>query len=491
MSNNSTMCRVHVEQGLLEGFVEHGLFKFFGVPFAAPPVAERRWRAPVSMQAWNGVRDAKRFGAACLQTVGAAFDMRTQEQSEDCLYLNVWTKTLDAAARRPVMVWIHGGGNLGGAGSEDAFDGSRFAGKDVTAVTFNYRLGAFGFLAHPSIGANFGVLDHVAALNWIRSNIAAFGGDPGNVTVFGESAGAVAVRTLLSCPLAHGLFHRAVIQSAGFERPAFAKSWSYERAQAAAESLFERLGTRDLDALRRVPSADLKLASHELSGIFPAPGQVHTPANLVWMPVVDGQAVVDGFAGWPEHVPVLMGCLENEARYFIRPSGSYSRDILSNMASALGGPKAQEIMESFDRAALPPYEALDKLFTAVIWTEPALETVRKFAALRRPFYYYHFNRLSPGAIATRDLAKHSAEIRYVFGNLTDDGSYDAVDRRVSDVMQDAWIEFAVNGVPRSSDGTTWPRYDAATPRVAWIEDSVDIRPFPVTDVMLAINSLRY
>jgi para-nitrobenzyl esterase len=161
------------------------------------------------------------------------------------------------------------------------------------------------------------------------------------------------------------------------------------------------------------------------------------------------------------------------------------------MASALGGPKAEEIMESFDRAALRPYEALDKLFTAVIWTEPALETVRKFAALRRPFYYYHFNRLSPGAIATRDLAKHSAEIRYVFGNLTDDGSYDAVDRRVSDLMQDAWIEFAVNGVPRSSDGTTWPRYDAATPRVAWIENSVDIRPFPVTNVMLAINSLRY
>jgi para-nitrobenzyl esterase len=485
-----TECRVQTQQGLLDGFSERDVYKFFGIPFAAPPVGELRWRPTAPPSPWHGVRDAKRFGAACVQTIGAAFDMRTGEQSEDCLYLNVWTQTLDKASRQPVMVWIHGGGNLGGAGSEDAFDGSRLAMKGVTAVTFNYRLGAFGFLAHPDLGANFGVLDYVAALQWVRTNIAAFGGNAENVTVFGESAGAVAVRTLLSCPSAFGLFHRAIIQSAGFERPAFAKSWSYERAKTAAEALFHRLGTQDINALRKMPTADLKIASHELSGIFPAPGTVHTPANLVWMPVVDGKIVVDGYPGWPENVPVMLGCLENEARYFIKPSGSYTWEIVRNMARALCGPKADQVMAIFDRENLSPYEALDKLFTAVIWTEPALETARKFATLGRTLFYYHFNRLSPGAIATRDLAKHSAEIRYVFGNLTDDGAYDEVDRQVSDLVQSAWISFARNGVPESSAGTIWPRYRLSAPHVAWIEDTISVRAFPVTEVMSALNSLR-
>ena len=481
---------VEVEQGLLEGFSEGGIHKFYGTPYAAPPVGDLRWRPPAAPACWDGKRTAKRFGAACMQTVGAAFDMRTQEQSEDCLYLNVWSRELDSALCQPVMVWIHGGGNLGGAGSEDAFDGSRLAAKGVTAVTFNYRLGAAGFLAHPDVGANFGVLDYVAALQWVRTNIAAFGGDLRNVTIFGESAGAVAVRTLLHCPPARGLFHRAIIQSAGFERPAFAKSWSYERAQAAAEKLFDRLGSRNADELRKAPAAALKSASHEFSGIFPVPGQVHTPANLVWMPVIDGETVVEEFAGWPDDVPVLLGCLENEARYFIKPTGTYTAEGLEIMARALGGPKADKILKIFAAAKHSPYESLDKLFTAVIWTEPALETVRKFAALGRRFYYYHFNRLSPGAVASGDLVKHSAEIRYVFGNLTDDGAYDAVDRQVSELIQNAWISFARSGIPESPAGTFWPRYDSAAPAAVWIGDCISVGPFPLTEVMSELNSLR-
>jgi para-nitrobenzyl esterase len=483
--------QVRIQQGVLDGFNQFGIHKFFGMPYAAPPIGNLRWRAPVPPSAWNGVREARHFGPACVQTVGAAFDMRVAEQSEDCLYLNVWTRSLARSPPQPVMVWIHGGGNLGGAGSEDAFDGSHLAAKGVTVVTFNYRLGAFGFLAHPKVGANFGVLDYIAALNWVQANITAFGGDPDNVTIFGESAGAVAVRTLLSCPQAFGLFHRAIIQSAGFERPAFAQSWSYERAQAAAEALFDRLGSRDLNNLRNAPTATVKAASHELSGIFPQEGQVHTPANLVWMPVVDGTTVVgDAFPGWPQDVPVMLGCLENEARYFIKPGGSYTDDMLENMARALCGPKADEVMALFARQGVSAYEGLDQLFTTVIWTEPALQTVRRFAALGRRLYYYHFNRLSPGAIATGELVKHSAEIRYVFGNLTDDGAYDEVDRQVSRLMQDAWIAFARHGIPRSPDEQAWPQYDIAAPRVAWIETDVSVRPFPITQLMTTINSLR-
>jgi para-nitrobenzyl esterase len=483
--------QVRVRQGMLQGSTAAGVHRFFGVPYAEPPVGEWRWRPPQAPHSWSGVRAARRFAAAAVQTVGAAFDLRTTEQSEDCLYLNVWTRTLQASARQPVMVWIHGGGNLGGAGSEDAFDGTSLARRGVTLLTFNYRLGAFGFIAHPDIGANFGVLDYVAVLRWVHENIAVFGGDPDNVTIFGESAGAVAVRTLLSCPFAAGLFHRAIIQSAGFEEPAFAPSWCYERAQAAAEALFDRLGSRDIEALRAVPTAALKQASHDLCGIFPTPGKVHTPANLVWMPVPDGHTLLaDAFPAWPASVPVMLGCLENEARYFIRPAGTYTREILQNMAEALCGPKAGEVMALLDRAQLSPYDALDRLYTTIIWTEPALATVRRFAALDRRFYYYHFKRLAPGAIATRELVMHSAELRYVFGTLTDDGYYDDVDRGVSQLLQDAWVSFARDGVPLSPAGLAWPRYQSGAPQAALIDQTVTVGEFPVTELMSIVNSLR-
>jgi para-nitrobenzyl esterase len=205
-------------------------------------------------------------------------------------------------------------------------------------LPFNYRLGAFGFLAHPAVGANFGVLDQIAALQWVHDNIAAFGGEPGNVTVFGESAGAVAVRTLLSAPAARDLFHRAILQSAGFEAPAFAPLWSYARAQAAAEKLFDALGSTDLSVLRAAATEEVARLSHELCGVIPVAGKVTTPANLVWMPVPDGQVVhADVYPGWPEAVPLMMGCTENEARYFIKPGGVYPPQALVGMASVLCG----------------------------------------------------------------------------------------------------------------------------------------------------------
>jgi para-nitrobenzyl esterase len=483
--------RVETRCGTLEGFVESGVHKFHGIPYAKPPIGDLRWRAPAPVTPWAGVRQAKTFGPASVQTVGAVFDLRVDEQSEDCLYLNVWTTDLSAAASRPVMVFIHGGGNLGGAGSEDCYDGTHLARKGVTAVTFNYRLGALGFLAHPTVGANFAVLDYVAALEWVRDNIGAFGGDPGNVTVYGQSAGALAARTLLSCGAARGLFHRAILQSAGFGPPAFAKSWSYERAQQAAEALFDRLGSRDLAVLRAAPIAEVKLASHELCGIFPKPGHVHTPANLVWMPVIDNTTVMESpLPAGPGEMPLLLGCVENEARFFLKPGNVYPRQVLENMARQLCGPKADEILASLDAEKLDTYDALDRLFTTIMWTEPAWETVRTLTARGRPFYYYQFKRLSPGAIASRELAKHTAELRYVFGNLPDDAGYDAVDRHVSELVRDAWIAFARDGVPESPQGLPWPRCDADAPFAAIIRDAVTVEPFPTNRIIQIVNSMR-
>lgn len=481
---------VEVAQGRLAGIEEDGVHRFLGVPYAAPPVGALRWAPPSPPLTWEGVRPARAFGAVAVQTVGGGPESADARQSEDCLHLNVWTATLDADARGPVMVWIHGGGNLGGSSLEAWYDGSSLAREGVVVVTFNYRLGAFGFLADPSIGANFAVLDYVAVLNWVAQNIAAFGGDPGNVTIFGQSAGAVAVRTLLSCPKAHGLFHRAIIQSAGFEQFSFAPGWSYGRAQAAADALFERLGTRDLAELRALPTAKIKQASHELCGIFPKPGQVHTPANLVWMPVPDGEIVIDdgSFPGWAENVPLMLGCLENEARYFIKPGGLYSWELVAGMAQALCGPRADEVIALLRDLTDDPYEALDKLYTDVIWIEPALATAKRFAALGRRCFYYHFARVSPGAAASNELVKHSAEIAYVFGNLPADGCNDT-DQEVSAIMQQAWMSFARDGVPRGG-AFSWPEYREPDPQMAWIGDTDEIRAFEVTSLTRIIHSLR-
>lgn len=486
------MPEIHLSgQGRLQGYTRHGVHHFLGIPYAAAPVGALRWQAPQPPAAWQGIRDAGAFGPASLQTIGASFAHRAPLHSEDCLNLNVWTRSVSPAARQPVMVWIHGGGHLGGAGSEDAYDGMRFAMKGVTLVTLNYRLGAFGFLSHPKLGSNFAVQDWVAALRWVRDHIEQFGGDPANVTVFGESAGAVAVRMLLNCPAADGLYHRAVMQSAGFERAAFAAPWSNERAQAQAERLFEHLGTDDPQRLRLLPAEQVSAASHALCGLPPPAGQVHTPANLVWVPFIDGEVLVqDHELRVGVKVPVLMGCTENEARYFLRPQMTFPPQALQNMIRVLGAAHHHQVERLLPVGERTVYERLDELFTTALFTEPAFATAKRLQAGGRPVHCYHFNRVAPGAAHSNELAKHTCEIRYVFGNLTDDGHYDAVDRQLSEALQDAWIAFATTGVPLLAATGPWPRFEADAPRRAHVGDGIDIRRFALNDLASTLHDLR-
>ena len=484
--------RVKTASGNLRGLKSDGIYMFLGVPYVAAPSGPNRWRAPQPMASWDGVRDANAFGARCLQTVGASFDSRVTEESEDCLFLNVWTATLAHEARRPVLVWIHGGGNLGGAASEDATDGSHLARLGVVVVSFNYRLGALGFLSHPSIGSNFAVLDQIAALRWVQRNIVAFGGDSNNVTVIGQSAGAQAVRVLLSCPAADGLYHRAILQSAGFEAPAFAEAWSAERAHAAAESLFSMLGSNDVHQLRLVPSEDLKRASHELSGVVPKPGRVHTPANLVWMPVPDEELFTRSSpTEWPKSVPVLMGYTANEARYFLKPNVPVSEEVLGRMAGALCGPKRDEALEVLEQQGGSVYESLEELFSTAIWKEPAYKTLQSLAGSGHTVFFYVFGRQSPGARLTQELAKHTAEIRYIFGNLQPVEMYDDVDASIARTMQQAWIAFARTGVPSNEDGGPWAAYSSTTEMSTNIGEHVTSAPLFVSKLARVISTLRH
>jgi para-nitrobenzyl esterase len=242
------------------------------------------------------------------------------------------------------MLWIHGGGYLGGGGCEDGTDGSHLAAMGVTVVSCNYRLGAFGYLAHRQLGSNFGLQDQIQVLRWVRDNIECFGGDPERVTVFGQSAGGHSVRMLLISQEASALFHRAILQSGGAERPAFDTSGN-EKTYEATEALIAHLGGGRPETLRRVPTEVIKETSHLFSGVIPKPRRVHKPANLTWMPVYDGVILpADGDSHPFAAVPILLGFTHNEARYFIRPGTlPESRMILRAVTKALAGVQARSV----------------------------------------------------------------------------------------------------------------------------------------------------
>lgn len=481
---------VKIGTGRVRGATRAGVHRFLGMPYAQPPVGDLRWAPPQPPVSWKGVRKAVAFSDAALQAFQTGGDNGAPGESEDCLYLNVWSTTLDPTARQPVMLWIHGGGNLYGAASEPMYDGEALAKRGVTLVSFNYRLGAFGFLSHPSFGGNFAVLDYIAALRWVRENIEQFGGDPGNVTIFGQSAGAVAVRTLLASPPAAGLFHRAIIQSAGFEAAAGAEWWSQERNESAANELFGLLGSDDPAVLRAKSASEVLEASRALSGAKDTPGYVRTPAQLVWMPVVDGVTVVgDSYAAWGKDLPVMLGTVENESRFFLRPERTYDRGLLERMTTALTGSAAPAVLQWFDAKGLAAYEALDALVTTVIFTEPASETLAKFARLDRAVYFYHFTRVSPGAERTRMRAAHAAELRYVFGTLTNDDYYDATDRAIANGLQAAWTSFARRGVPDAGTGV-WPQYTVADPKLTVIGNNIAPAQYAPSELAQIIKGAR-
>jgi len=454
---------VTITGGAVRGLSVSGGYAFRGLPYAAPPVGALRWQPPQASAKWNGVRDGTQFAATCPQAPSVSAG--PGPFSEDCLYLNVSTPTLRHDAKRPVLVWIHGGG-FAQDGSRD-YDGSKLTAGGLVAGTINYRLGALGFLAHPALAShpggpsgNYGLMDQQAALRWVQSNIAQFGGDPGNVTIAGQSAGAVAVLAHLVSRGSRGLFQRAIVQSGAF---AF-NQVSLAKAEAFGESFATSVGCSDQTAacLRQVP-VDQLVATFPHAAI---PGGVD--GKVLTQPI--GKALA---AGHFARVPILDGMNQNEELIFVAGQGlavsggqfvpvprpvtadSYQKAI----AAVLGvtADAASSIASEYPLAAYPaPVIALSTLVSDANFACPALQLDR-WTAKRVPTFAYEFDDgtapqrfAPPGALPP--IATHSSEIQYLFDqpNTPVPAVLDPTQTKLAATMRAAWTKFAASGNPSTS-----------------------------------------
>ncbi|MBK8979880.1 MAG: carboxylesterase family protein [Planctomycetes bacterium] len=470
---------------------------FRGIPFAAPPNGPLRFRPPEPVAAWDGERECAAWPKACPQP-HAAGGGSFPGQSEDCLYLNVWTtagagpETAPGAefgrrAPRPVMVWIHGGGNLVGGTSSPIYDGRHFAAHGVVLVSIQYRLGAFGYLAHPALTAereeldgvhasgNWGLLDQLAALRWVQRNIAAFGGDPQCVTVFGESAGAANVTHLMASPLAAGLFHRAIAESGYFsENVPFLDESSGRRRPAAHDNgrdFVERLGIRTDDpaelraALRAVTVDDILAVPMTIGGMAPGFGGERA---FRLGPIVDGDVLPRApeevwRAGQMLKVPLIAGSNLDDGSVFsasnpVRTVRAYRLALLAVFGRDAA--RARELFPAATDGEVPA--AVHRAITALAFRAPARRLARWVDAAGGDAWLYHFTR-DPGiGRASRQGVFHGLEIGYVFGTLARFGS--EADRALATDMQRRWIAFARTGDPNGDDTDgivpRWPRHDA-------------------------------
>ena len=471
---------VRTDSGAVGGEAREGILVFRGIPYAAAPVGDLRWRPPQPRTPWSGVRDCTAFGASCPQPARPdqpwLRDLRTDE---DCLCLNIWTAGL-APASRPVMVWIHGGGMTVGSGSVPHYDGSALARRGVVVVTVNYRLGVLGFLAHPGLSAespagvsgNYGLLDQIASLQWVRRNIGAFGGDPENVTVFGESAGAVSVGCLLVAPAARGLFHRAILQSG---TPTSALG-DLRAGEAQGLRVAGRQGAASVADLRRIPAAKLVASCPAEIGPLAKRGK----DSEKYGPRIDG-AVLPGAPlalvarGAFHRVPILLGTNRDEMTLFLGGGdrGKPDRKVgLRLLARGVYKDRAEEVLDAFpclrDEDAFATFR---ELTTVACFTSPCRLLARLASEQGVPVHLYHFSRVPPSAARTRLGATHGIEIPYVFGTMRN-GFGDETDRHLSDAMGRYWTAFAATGDPQPEGLPAWPRHDAEGDRHLEFGDSV-------------------
>ena len=506
--------QVRIETGLIAGALgtsQPSVRVFKGIPFAAAPLGENRWRAPQPPAKWDGVRRADAFGAPCIAGApaaprgggrgaaapaaapgpAAATPPREPARSEDCLYANVWTSAKNANDRRPVMVWIYGGGFTGGSGGMAWYDGENLAAKGPVIVTFNYRLGAFGFFAHPELAkesgrnasGNYGMMDAIAMLQWVKKNISGFGGDPNNVTIAGESAGAVMVGALVGSPQAKGLFHRAIAESGGWMGLTMQRMTSSAVAQENGAKAMAALGVKTIAELRAKPLA-------ELTGL--------NGSGLV----VDGYIIPEDVSltfqnGKQNAVDVLTGSNKDEANFGVcnglpglagrggrGGAGAVTLDAFKTTAQRRFGDAAADYVKLYGLTsdAEAPLAAHTACADEINWN------MRQWAAAQtkmgKKAYTYFFTRVpTQNGQPSPQGATHTAEISYAFNNPKGQANqtWDDVDTKLGDTMSSYWVNFITKGDPNGSGLPAWPQYRDMNSKVMVLGNNAQAEIAPPVD----------
>ena len=493
--------QVKIDSGTVAGAIsgQPTVRAFKGIPFAAPPLGENRWKAPQPVAKWDGVRKAEAFGAPCAAGAPAAgrgggggrgaaapgaapqapATPREPARAEDCLYLNVWTSATSPNDKRPVMVWIYGGGFTGGSGGLAWYDGENLASKGPVIVTLNYRLGSLGFFAHPALAkesghnasGNYGMMDAIAALQWVKKNISAFGGDPNNVTIAGESAGAIMVGALLGSPQAKGLYHRAIAESGGWMGLTMGRMTSGQTAQANGAKTMEALGVKTIAELRAKPM-------NELTGL--------SAGGLI----VDGYLIPEDvsltFMNGKQHaVDVLTGSNKDEANFGVCPGvggrgggPALTADAFKTNAQRKFGDAADEYLKLYTVSsdAEAPSAAHMACADEINWNMRQWAVAQAKAGKKA--YTYFFTRIPTlnGAPSPQG-ATHTAEISYAWNNPKGQATqtWNDVDTKLADTMSSYWVNFITKGDPNGNGLPKWPEYkDLANGRVMVLGDTVQV-----------------
>ncbi len=481
--------RAITESGVISGVHESGLNVYKGVPFVAPPVRDLRWRPPAQVAPWTGIRKADTFAPACMQS-GVSMPGETPPTiSEDCLYLNIWSPTEAAAkavtnakgntaqARLPVFVWIYGGGYTNGSASMPLYWGDQLAHKGVIVITVAYRLGPLGYLAYPELtresphhsSGNYGLMDQIAALEWIQRNISAFGGDPKNITIAGQSAGAMAVSMLMASPLAKGLFQRAIGESGAlFEPLQLAPRYLLANAERDGEKYAASLGVASIKELRDLPAARL------LAG----------DAGNVSHPVIEPYALpaapYEVFAsGQQNDVPLLIGSNADEARSLTDithvKAATFDAD-LEHSFGALPAPLLVAYPHATDEAARQARLDIERdlRFGWDIWAWARLQS----GSGRSRVYYYSFRQVPPfpaGSVFEGWGASHYAELWYVFDHLDQEPwRWTAADRKLAEEISGYWVNFVRSGDPNGPGLPAWPAFSNTDSKVLYLGDPITV-----------------
>lgn len=481
---------VKVQSGVISGKTsgDQSVKIFLGVPFAAPPVGELRWKAPQPVAPWEGVRTCVDAPASAMQAPPKPFMCWSKEfmapespLSEDCLYLNVWTAAKTVQDKLPVMVWIHGGAFTGGSGTVPLYSGEGMSRKGVVFVTINYRLGIFGFLAHPELSAesdlktsgNYGILDQIAALKWVKENITAFGGDPNNVTIAGQSAGSFSVNMLVVSPLAKGLFQKAIAQSGGMFGKQLSLGQTLKAAEETGKQLTEKLKAASIANLRAIPADSL----------LKIPGRFGLAVdNVVIPPVYETFA-----AGKHNDVPVISGWNADDGVSFGPPV--HAAQFQEN-AKKQYGEKAESFLKLFpagnDEEAGKSQKLVTQLFFG--WNNYAWARLQASMGTGKAYLYY-FKRVPPGE--PNYGAFHSAEFGYALHTLKFwDRPFTDVDFKLEEAMSSYWVNFAKAGDPNGEGLPVWPAFNENNPEVIELGDEVKAAPLPYKEQLIFMDSIN-